>query len=86
MTIPPRRGLDLDANAASFLLSGLVEPPDVEALARQADSVEASMEIYLVSSMVADASDQRERAYLDELAAALSIDPALAAELERQLV
>ena len=78
--------LDLDANAASFLLSGLVEPPDVEALARQADSVEASMEIYLVSSMVADASDQRERAYLDELAAALSIDPALAAELERQLV
>ncbi|WP_290653520.1 tellurite resistance TerB family protein [Aquisalimonas sp.] len=59
-------------------------PLDAEALARQADSPQAAREIYLVSVAVIDEQNPMERAWLDQLAKALDLEPALAVELERQ--
>lgn len=59
-------------------------PLDAEALARQADSPQAAREIYLVSVAVIDEQNPMERAWLDQLAKALDLEPALAGELERQ--
>jgi uncharacterized membrane protein YebE (DUF533 family) len=59
-------------------------PLDAEALARQADSPQAAREMYLVSVAVIDEQNPMERAWLDQLAKSLALDPTLAGELERQ--
>lgn len=60
-------------------------PLDAEALARKADSPQASREIYIVSAAMIDEQNPMERAWLDQLAAALNIDSSLARELEQQV-
>jgi len=60
-------------------------PLDANVLARNADSPQASREIYLVSVAMIDEQNPMERAWLDQLAAALQLEPSLVAELERQV-
>ncbi|MCE8031318.1 tellurite resistance TerB family protein [Halomonas daqingensis] len=62
----------------------LTAPLDAEALARQADSPQAAREMYLISVAVIDEQNPMERAWLDQLATALKLQPELTAELERQ--
>lgn len=62
----------------------LTAPLDAEALARQADSPQAAREMYLISVAVVDEQNPMERAWLDQLATALKLQPELTAELERQ--
>lgn len=59
-------------------------PLDAEVLARQVDSPQAAREMYLVSVAMTDEQNAMERAWLDQLAKALGLDPDLAAQLERQ--
>lgn len=61
-------------------------PLDAAVLARQADSPQASREIYLVSVAVIDDQNPMERAWLDQLASALKLERPLALELERQVL
>ncbi len=60
-------------------------PLDAQALARNSDSPQASREIYVVSAVMIDDQNPMERAWLDQLAAALKLDPNLAKELEQQV-
>ncbi|EPC00519.1 membrane protein [Litchfieldella anticariensis FP35 = DSM 16096] len=59
-------------------------PLDAEALAKQADSPQAAREIYLASVAMIDDQNPMERAWLDQLAQALGLEPAMTTELERQ--
>jgi uncharacterized membrane protein YebE (DUF533 family) len=56
------------------------------ALARSADSPQARREIYAASVAIIDEQNPMERAWLNQLATALQLEPALAAELERQVL
>jgi uncharacterized membrane protein YebE (DUF533 family) len=56
-----------------------VEPADVAA---SCTSPEMAAEIYLASLVVADETTSMERAYLDQLAVLLGLEPALKADLE----
>ena len=60
-------------------------PLDAQALAKNADSPQASREIYVVSAVMIDDQNAMERAWLDQLAAALNLDPGLAKELDQQV-
>ncbi|MEE4251498.1 MAG: tellurite resistance TerB family protein [Alcanivoracaceae bacterium] len=61
-------------------------PLDARALAATADSPQAAREIYLVSAVMVDEQNPMERAWLDQLAGALNIEPALARNLEQQVL
>lgn len=63
----------------------LEAPLDAQALASQADSPQAAREIYLTSAAVIDEQNAMERAWLDELGAALGIEEGVRQELEKQL-
>lgn len=60
-------------------------PLDAEALARAADSPQASREIYIVSAVMIDNQNPMERAWLEQLASALKLEPGLTRELEQQI-
>lgn len=60
-------------------------PLDAKALARNADSPQASREIYIVSAVMIDEQNPMERAWLDQLASALNLDTGMARELEQQI-
>lgn len=60
-------------------------PLDADALARSADSPQAGREIYLVSAIIVDEQNPMERAWLDQLAKALQLPPAMVKELDTQV-
>jgi uncharacterized membrane protein YebE (DUF533 family) len=60
-------------------------PLEAEALARKADSPQASREIYIVSAVMIDEQNPMERAWLDQLASALNLEAGMARELEQQI-
>lgn len=60
-------------------------PLDADLLASKADSPQAGREIYLVSAAMIDDQNPMERAWLQQLAQALKLEPGLATELERQV-
>ena len=76
--------LGADPELHSWVEQQLRAPLDAEALARQADSPQAAREMYLISLAVIDEQNPMERAWLDQLAQALKLEPELARELERQ--
>lgn len=60
-------------------------PMDAATLARSADSPQAGREIYLVSAAIIDDQNPMEKAWLEQLAQALQLEPALTQQLDRQI-
>jgi uncharacterized membrane protein YebE (DUF533 family) len=63
----------------------LNKPLDPAAVARAASTPEMAAEMYLASVLMVDQEHFMERAYLNELARQLQLDPALQQELETQV-
>lgn len=75
---------DLEQSATEILLSQLLEPLDVDAIAAASDSPESAVEIYLASLILTDKSNEVEQSYLEKLAKALKLDSQLVSKLEAQ--
>ncbi|WP_420465720.1 tellurite resistance TerB family protein [Panacagrimonas sp.] len=73
-----------DPETRHWLEAELAKPLDPAEVARAASTPEIGVEMYLASLMAADQQNFMERAYLDELARQLKLDPALKDSLERQ--
>ncbi|MGY4523850.1 tellurite resistance TerB family protein [Pseudomonas sp. UBA4617] len=76
--------LDSDRELQHWLHDELNKPLDPAEVARAAQTPEMAAEMYLASVMVVDQENFMERAYLDELARQLRLDPGLRQELESQ--
>ncbi|MDF0730462.1 tellurite resistance TerB family protein [Pseudomonas entomophila] len=77
--------LDSDRELQGWLHAELNKPLDPAEVARAAQTPEMAAEMYLASVMMVDQENFMERAYLDELARQLRLDPALRQELENQV-
>lgn len=77
--------LDSDRELQAWLHAELNKPLDPAEVARAAQTPEMAAEMYLASVMMVDQEHFMERAYLDELARQLRLDPNLREELERQV-
>lgn len=77
--------LSQDPQLRQWIDNELHQPLDPLAVARAAQTPEMAAEMYLASLLVVDEQSFMERAYLDELARQLRLDPALRGELERQV-
>ncbi|MNQ91269.1 Inner membrane protein YebE [compost metagenome] len=73
-----------DPELQHWLHAELNKPLDPADIARAASTPEMAAEMYLASVMLVDEEHFMERAYLDELARQLKLDPGLKIELERQ--
>lgn len=74
-----------DLELRRWLEAELNKPLDPAEVARAASTPEMAAEMYLASVLMVDEEHFMERAYLDELARQLRLDPALKAELEAQV-
>lgn len=77
--------LDTDRELQHWLHAELNKPLDPAEVARAAQTPEMAVEMYLASVMMVDQENFMERAYLDELARQLRLDPTLRQELESQV-
>ena len=77
--------LDSDRELQHWLHAELNKPLDPAEVARAAQTPEMAAEMYLASVMMVDQENFMERAYLDELARQLRLDPVLRQELENQV-
>lgn len=77
--------LSQDPQLLQWIDSELHQPLDPAAVARAAQTPEMAAEMYLASLLLVDEQNFMERAYLDELARQLRLDPALRSELGRQV-
>ena len=68
----------------SGLEAELNKPLDPADVSRAATTPEMAAEMYLASVLIVDEEHFMERAYLDELARQLKLDPALKTELEQK--
>ena len=75
--------LGADPADQAWVHAELEGPADPTAVAKLAQSPEMAAEIYLASLLVTGRDTFMEKAYLDELARALELDPELKADLER---
>ncbi|GHA92229.1 tellurite resistance TerB family protein [Modicisalibacter luteus] len=73
-----------DAELRAWAAQQMLSPPSVTELALEADSGQAAREMYLASAAIVDDQNPAERAWLDELAAALKLDESVVRELELQ--
>ncbi len=73
-----------DPKLQQWLDEEVSKPLDVAEVAQSARDPAMAAEMYLASVMLVDDQQDAERAYLDELASALQIDPALQVHLEQQ--
>ncbi|CAD5107525.1 tellurite resistance TerB family protein [Zestomonas carbonaria] len=73
-----------DRELQGWLDRELNKPLDPAEVASAAQSPEMAAEMYLASLLMVDQEHFMERAYLDELARQLKLDPALKSELETQ--
>ena len=74
-----------DADLQHWLEAELNKPLDPADVASSASTPELAAEMYLASVLMVDEEQFMERAYLDELARCLQLDPDLKAELESQV-
>ncbi|NBA94495.1 tellurite resistance TerB family protein [Pseudomonas sp. R5(2019)] len=77
--------LTQDQDLQHWLHAELNKPLDPADVARAARTPEMAAEMYIASVMLVDEEHFMERAYLDELARQLALDPALKVELENQV-
>ena len=68
-----------------WLHAELNKPLDPADVARAASTPELAAEMYIASVMLVDEENFMEKAYLDELARQLKLEPGLKAELEKQV-
>lgn len=73
-----------DPQLQQWIDAEVARPLDAEDVAQSATDPAIAAEMYLASVMVVDDQQDAERSYLDELAAALKIDPELQVHLEQQ--
>lgn len=78
--------LGADAELHAWVEQRMTEPLDAEAVARDVDSPQAAREVYLASVAIVDDQNPMERAWLEQLAAALALDDEMRRELEHQAV
>ena len=76
--------VDDDPELRSWLQRELEQPLDPAKVAAAAETPEMAAEMYLASLMLIDDQQYMEKAYLDELARQLRLEPGLRAELERE--
>ncbi|MBB1520034.1 tellurite resistance TerB family protein [Aquipseudomonas guryensis] len=74
-----------DPQLMRWLDAELNKPLDPAEVARAASTPEMAAEMYIASVLMVDEEHFMERAYLEELARQLKLDPALKAELEAQV-
>lgn len=74
-----------DASDRQWLEAELAKPLDPAVVAQAASSPEMAAEMYLASVLMVDDESYMERAYLDELARQLKLDPDLKVHLENQI-
>ncbi|MEO4049058.1 tellurite resistance TerB family protein [Pseudomonas sp. CAU 1711] len=74
-----------DAELQRWLDAELNKPLDPAEVARAAGTPEMAAEMYIASVLMVDEEHFMERAYLEELARQLRLEPALKAELESQV-
>lgn len=77
--------LNNDPQLQQWLQAELNKPLDPAEVARAASTPEMAAEMYLASVLLVDEEHFMERAYLDELARQLKLDPTLKGELEAQV-
>ncbi|MEB6591575.1 tellurite resistance TerB family protein [Pseudomonas asiatica] len=77
--------LDSDRELQHWLHAELNKPLDPAEVAGAAQTPEMAAEMYLASVMMVDQENFMERAYLDELARQLRLEPGLRQELESQV-
>lgn len=77
--------LSADAADQRWLHEELTRPLDPSAVARASTTPEMAAEMYLASLLIVDDESFMERAYLDQLAKELKLDPDLKAKLEQQV-
>ncbi|MBX9915081.1 MAG: tellurite resistance TerB family protein [Pseudomonadaceae bacterium] len=77
--------LNSDQALQQWLSVELNKPLDPAEVARAASTPEMAAEMYLASVLMVDQEHFMERAYLNELARQLRLDPALQSELEAQV-
>lgn len=77
--------LTADAELQHWLEQELNKPLDPAEVARAATTPEMAAEMYLASLLMVDEEHFMERAYLEELARQLKLDPALQRELQAQV-
>ncbi|MCY1428522.1 hypothetical protein D9M71_444090 [compost metagenome] len=73
-----------DPQLQQWLDEEVSKPLDAAEVAQSAQDPGMAAEMYLASVMLVDDQQDAERAYLDELAGALQLDPALQTHLEQQ--
>jgi uncharacterized membrane protein YebE (DUF533 family) len=73
-----------DPQLQQWLDAEVAKPLDASEVAQSATDPGMAAEMYLASVMLVDDQQDAERNYLDELAAALNIDPDLQVHLEQQ--
>ncbi|MBC3486819.1 tellurite resistance TerB family protein [Pseudomonas sp. SWRI100] len=73
-----------DPQLQQWLDDEVSKPLDAAEVAQSAQDPAMAAEMYLASVMLVDHQQAAERAYLDELASALQIDPTLQVHLEQQ--
>ncbi|MBS9760112.1 tellurite resistance TerB family protein [Pseudomonas mosselii] len=73
-----------DPQLQEWLDEEVSKPLDAAEVAQSAQDPGMAAEMYLASVMLVDDQQDAERAYLDELASALGIDPTLQVHLEQQ--
>ncbi|MFJ4388677.1 tellurite resistance TerB family protein [Pseudomonas soli] len=73
-----------DPQLQQWLDEEVSKPLDAAEVAQSARDPAMAAEMYLASVMLVDDQQEAERAYLDELAGALQLDPALQVHLEQQ--
>lgn len=74
-----------DVELQQWLQAELNKPLDPAEIARAASTPEMAAEMYVASVLMVDEEHFMERAYLEELARQLKLDPALKVELEAQV-
>ncbi len=77
--------LDNDQELQHWLHAELNKPLDPTDVARAAGTPEMAAEMYIASVMLVDEENFMEKAYLDELAKQLKLEPGLKVELEKQV-
>lgn len=77
--------LEQDSELQAWVDIELSRPLDAGQVAANARTPELASEMYLASLLIVDDKNARERAYLDQLAAELNLDPLLKDSLERQI-